>query len=224
MTISVIIPTLQEQSTIADTIQRTRQVGECEIIVADGGSTDCTLERASAADSRVVTEPGRAFQLNAGAANAHHDILLFLHSDSRLDPTSFRDIIDHMEDGSNVGGCFRLKIDSSAWKYRIAERCIETRVRLLKWAYGDQGLFVRRDVFERLGGFPQIRLMEDLYFVKKLKRAGRFSMLSTPIETSARRWERHGLLRQTMRNWVLITLVHCGVSPDRLAKFYARHV
>lgn len=223
MSISVIIPTLQEQSTVAETIRRTRQIGECEIIVADGGSKDSTFDCASTADTRLISQPGRAYQLNAGAAKARHDNLLFLHSDSRLDPSSFQDIAEYMRDQSSVGGCFRLQIDNSAWKYRIAERCIAARVRLLKWAYGDQGIFVRREVFERLGGFPRIGLMEDLFFVKKLKKAGRFSMLSTPIQTSARRWDRYGLLRQTMRNWTLITLAHCGVSPDRLAKFYARH-
>ncbi len=220
MSISIIIPTLYEEDTIAETIQRTRQLGDCEIIVADGGSTDATFDRAAAADQRVIARRGRAYQLNKGAEVAAHNTLLFLHSDCQLSPTSLTEIAQYLGDETRVGGCFRLQIDHPAWKYRIAEKCIAARVRLLKWGYGDQGLFVKRDVFERVGRFPEFGLMEDLYFVKRLKRAGGFSMLPQPIRTSARRWEKHGLLRQTLRNWTLIGLAHLGVSPNRLAAYY----
>ena len=96
----------------------------------------------------------------------------------------------------------------------------DLRARLLNWAYGDQGIFVRRSCFEKLNGFPDLRLMEDLYFMKRLKREGRVVVVDSPLHVSARRWQKKGLLRQTLRNWSLITLAHCGVSPDRLARFY----
>jgi hypothetical protein len=100
------------------------------------------------------------------------------------------------------------------------ERGNALRVQLFKWAYGDQGIFVRRAIFERLGGFPELRLMEDLYFMKRLKREGRIALIDPPLRISARRWQKQGMLRQTLRNWSLITMAHCGVSPDRLARFY----
>ena len=111
-------------------------------------------------------------------------------------------------------------IDAAGWKYRWLERGNAARVRWLGWAYGDQGIFVRRSVFESLGGFPDWKLMEDLYFIKRLRRAGRFVPLDAPILVSARRWQKAGLVRQTLRNWILLTLAHLGVPPDRLARFY----
>ncbi len=220
MRISVIIPALNEAEHIAEAVQSARSLGDCEIIVVDGGSRDRTADLAREADLVLTTTPGRAVQQNAGAAASRGEVLLFLHSDCRLQPGSLEALETVFENHRCVGGCFRQRIDSAGWKYRLLEQGNAARAQILKWAYGDQGIFVRRSVFERLGGFPELRLMEDLYFMKRLKREGRIALVDPPIQISARRWQKKGIFRQTLRNWSLITLAHCGLSPDRLARFY----
>jgi rSAM/selenodomain-associated transferase 2 len=220
MRISVVIPALNEAAQIAEAVQSTRELGDCEILVVDGGSRDDTAERAKEADFVLVTAPGRALQQNAGAFASTGDVLLFLHADCRLQIGSFEAIHASLQNPKFAGGCFRQQIDAAGWKYRLMERGNALRVQLFKWAYGDQGIFVRRAIFERLGGFPELRLMEDLYFMKRLKREGRIALIDPPLRISARRWQKQGMLRQTLRNWSLITMAHCGVSPDRLARFY----
>jgi rSAM/selenodomain-associated transferase 2 len=218
--ISVIIPVLNEAERIADLIEQTRALGDCEIIVVDGGSSDATLANSQAADLCLSTERGRAIQQNAGAAAARGDVLVFLHADCRLQAVAFDALRAALGDPRCVGGCFRQVIDAPGMRYRLLEWGNTLRVRLCGWAYGDQGIFVRRSSFEELGGFPPLRLMEDLYFMKRLKREGRIVVLDAPIHTSARRWQAQGVIRQTLRNWTLIALAHFGVSPNRLAKFY----
>lgn len=220
MRISVVIPALHEAGQIAEVIRSTRLAGDCEILVVDGGSRDQTAELAAEADRVLTTPPGRAIQQNAGAATSTGEVLLFLHADCRLPPGGLDAIRAALQEPRYVGGCFRQQIDAKGWKYRLMEEGNAARVRLLKWAYGDQGIFVRRTVFEELGGFPELRLMEDLFFMKRLKREGRIALIDPPLQISARRWQKTGLLRQTLRNWSLITLAHCGISPNRLARFY----
>lgn len=220
MKVSIVIPTLNEASRIAEVVERTRQLGPSEIIVVDGQSTDETCRYSGAADKVLVSSPGRAVQQNVGAAEASGDVLLFLHADCRLAPDCLHSIGDCLGDDRFVGGCFQQHIDAPGLMYRVVERGNSLRVRVLKWAYGDQGIFVRRSVFEDLGGFPSVNLMEDLLFMKRLKKCGRIGLLPHTIHTSSRRWEQRGVVRQTLRNWWLIGLVHLGVSPDRLARFY----
>ncbi len=223
LSISVIIPALNESAQIADVIEQTRQVGDCEIIVVDGGSDDGTLEAATQADRTLTSPPGRAKQQNMGAAASQADVLLFLHADCRLPATALADIRHVLEDHKVVGGCFRQRIDAPGWGYRALEWGNNLRVHLLKWAYGDQAIFVRRQVFEKLGGFPEVALMEDLYFMKKLKHCGRFRLAESKLHVSGRRWQKTGIIRQTLKNWTLILLAHCGISLERLARFY-RHI
>lgn len=222
--ITVIIPALNEAERIAQAIESARAAGEggwgCEIIVVDGGSDDETLARAAGADLCLSAPKGRAAQQNAGAAAAHGSILLFLHADCRLEPGALEAVQACLIDERVVGGCFRQSIDAAGLRFRLLERGNALRVRALKWAYGDQGIFVRREVFEQIGGFPEVRLMEDLLLMKKLKRAGRFRLIDARLRVSPRRWRQAGVVRQTLRNWTLLGLAHCGVSPDRLAKFY----
>jgi rSAM/selenodomain-associated transferase 2 len=221
MQFSIIIPTLNEAAGIADTIARTRGLGECEIIVVDGGSDDGTREAASSADQCLSSPRGRAVQLNSGAATSRADVLLFLHADCWLEPGGLEAMRRTLADEHCVGGCFRQRIEADGFGYRLIEAGNAGRVRLLKWAYGDQGIFVRRRVFEKLGGFPEIPLMEDLYFMKRLKSEGRIGLVDHRLHVSARRWRQQGIVRQTLRNWRLIALAHCGVPPSTLASRYA---
>jgi rSAM/selenodomain-associated transferase 2 len=221
MRISIIIPTLNEADRIADVVGRTRALGDdCEIIVVDGGSDDDTLSRAHEADICLQTPQGRARQQNAAAQAATGEVLLFLHADCWLEQGALQAVRSALEDESVVGGCFRQVIDAAGMRFRLLEWGNAQRVKTCKWAYGDQGIFVRRDVFERVGGFPEVRLMEDLLLTKRLKRVGRIALLEQRIHVSARRWQQRGVIRQTLRNWSLLALTQCGVSPNRLAGFY----
>lgn len=220
MLVSIIIPTLNEAPSIAKAISRARRLSPAEIIVVDGGSTDDTVANAAAAD-RVLTSPrGRAAQQNAGAAASRGDVLLFLHADCWLEPGILDAVTAALRDERSVGGCFRQAIDAQGGRYRWLERGNALRVRLWKLAYGDQGIFVRRSVFEQLGGFPALALMEDLFFMKRLRHEGRFVLLDGPLHVSARRWQQRGVVRQTARNWFLTGLAQAGVSPDRLQRLY----
>lgn len=220
MDVSVIIPTLNEADGIANVVERARALGAGEIIVVDGGSDDETLSRAAAADRCIVAPRGRAAQQNAGALCSRGNVLLFLHADCWLDPEGFVEMKSALTDDRVVGGCFRQVIEAPGAWYRMLEWGNAQRVRAWKWAYGDQGIFVRRATFDEVGGFPNVALMEDLYFMKSLKQAGRVALLDSRIHVSARRWQRTGPMRQTLRNWGMIALAHSGVSPDSLARFY----
>ena len=218
--ISVIIPTLNEAASIATLIAETRHIGLCEIIVVDGGSTDVTLAQAALADRVIASPRGRATQQNLGATTSCGEVLLFLHADCRLPAGAFDAIRAALDDERTVGGCFEQTIAADGRLYRWLEWGNGLRVRWLRMAYGDQAIFIRKSVFEQLGRFPDVTLMEDVLLMKRLRHAGRFLLLPDRITVSARRWQRHGLILQTLRNWLLLTLALCGVSPNRLARFY----
>ncbi len=220
MSISIIIPTLNEAATLAEVIEAARQTGNAEIIVVDGGSNDETLAIAAKADVCLSSERGRAQQQNAGAKIAKGNILLFLHADCLLKENCCDAIRSAMQNKDCIGGCFQQQIDAKGLRYRLLEKGNAMRVHCCKWAYGDQGIFVKRDTFEQVGGFPDIQLMEDLYLMKRLKKEGTFSLLNARIIISARRWQQKGVVRQTLRNWAFVTLAHIGVSPNWLAKYY----
>jgi rSAM/selenodomain-associated transferase 2 len=217
---SIIIPTLNEEVLIGGAIEKARLLQPTEIIVVDGGSDDGTLAAAYPADQVVAAPRGRAAQQNAGASSASGDVLLFLHTDCWLAPGSLDQIATAITDPHCVGGCFRQRIDADGLRFRWLERGNTWRVRVSRVAYGDQGIFVRREVFKRMGGFPDLALMEDLYFTKRLRKEGRLALLEGPLHVSARRWEREGVVRQTARNWCLTLAARLGVSPNRLARFY----
>jgi rSAM/selenodomain-associated transferase 2 len=220
MRCSIVIPTLNEATHIAGAIVSARALEPAEIIVIDGGSTDDTLAAARGADQVLMAVRGRAAQQNFGAAASQGDVLLFLHADCRLEPGGLDQVATALADARCVGGCFRQRIDAGGVRFRWLERGNSLRVKLWGLAYGDQGIFVRRDVFDRLGGFPSLALMEDLFFMKRLRREGSLALLAGPLHVSARRWERQGIFLQTTRNWCLTALAQCGVSPNRLARFY----
>jgi rSAM/selenodomain-associated transferase 2 len=220
MTVSVIIPTLNEAADIAATIAAVRRQKPYEIIVADGGSTDGTPELAGDADLVVAAPRGRAAQMNAGAAQARGEHLLFLHADCTLADGALAAIAPALRRRGAIAGCYAMRVRAEGLLYRSIDACATARVRLTGIAYGDQGLFLRRADFERLGGFPPLRFMEDVFFSRLLRRHGRIVVLPHAIHVSPRRWEQAGIVRQTLRNWTLTALAVAGVSPDRLAARY----
>ena len=172
----------------------------------------------------IVAEPpplGRGAQMNAGAARARGAWLLFLHADSQVPPGWLDALIEATRNPDVIGGWFRFALDAPQWQARVIERLVALRVRVWKLPYGDQGLFVRRDVFARLGGFREWPLMEDVDFVRRLARTGRVVELPLPLVTSARRWERDGWFRRSSRNLLLVSLYYLGVAPGRLARWYS---
>jgi len=221
MSLSVVVPALDEEETLPLALAAARQPGVTEIVVADGGSRDATLRVAGALADRVLRAPrGRAAQMNAGAAIACGDVLLFLHADTRLPPGYPERVRAALSDAGAVGGRFDVRLDADGAVYRALGWLISVRSRLSGVATGDQAIFVRRPVFERLGGYPPIPLMEDIALCRALKREGRMVALRDAVVTSARRWQRHGLTRTVLVMWGLRAAYYAGVSPARLARFY----
>lgn len=170
----------------------------------------------------IDSAPGRGVQLNAGAASARGRWLWFLHADSRV-PSDWPAVFAGLDARVDVaGGAFRFRLDSSAWQARFLEAAVAARVFLLGLPYGDQGIFVRRSVFQSMGGYRPIPLMEDVEFVGRLKRHGRLVHLSQRLVTSARRWRERGWLTQSLSNLGTLGLYWLGVSPARLARRYDR--
>ena len=222
--ISVVIPAINEEAVLGRAIASAWRAAATEVIVVDGGSQDDTPQIAEALRCRVLAAPaGRARQQNAGAAAATGEALLFLHADNWLSETALIQIGRALEDPATVGGSFRQAIAAPGVHFRLLEWGNGLRARWLGMPYGDQGLFVRRSVFDAVGGFAPVPLMEDVLLMRVLRRQGRLAFLSGPLQVDARRWQQAGLVRQTLRNWLLLAAFRLGVSPARLARFYPRH-
>ncbi len=213
---------LNEAAAITGTLRALRRgAPDAEIVVVDGGSIDVSVAEARPLCHRLISAArGRARQMNAGAREAHGDVLAFVHADTIV-PSSFAaDIASALSDPAVVGGRFDLKLDASALPYRIIAAMINLRSRISRTGTGDQAIFVRRAVFDRLGGFPDLELCEDLEFARRLKRAGRVACLRARVTTSARRWNRDGVLRTVIRMWLIRAMYLTGVAPARLKRMY----
>jgi rSAM/selenodomain-associated transferase 2 len=222
MQISVIVPVLNEEKSIAVTLEALLALAPYEIIIVDGGSSDRTRELAARFQVKVISsERGRARQMNRGARAASGDVLLFLHADTRLPTSALNDISAALSDARYLGGRFDVELDGEHWVLPLVGRMISYRSRISKVGTGDQGIFVRREVFERMQGFQDIALMEDIAFCRTLKRMGEVACLRSRVVTSARRWEVDGVWRTIVRMWTLKLLYFAGVSPARLKQFYA---
>ncbi len=219
--LSVVIPTLDEAGSLPGTLACVRRAAGIEIILADGGSRDATREIAARAGARVlVTAGGRAAQQNAGAAVARGRHLLFLHADTLL-PEGYADLIRRaLERPATAAGAFRFRTDGVGAALRLVEWVAGFRSDLFQLPYGDQCLFMEKRVFDELGGFAALPIMEDYELVRRLRRRGPVVTLSEPAITSARRWQRLGALRTTGLNWAMIAGFHAGVPPARLARLY----
>jgi rSAM/selenodomain-associated transferase 2 len=220
VTVSIIIPTLNEEGCLADTLALLRPHQPHEIIIVDGGSSDATCRLAGAGDLLLQGERGRALQMNLGAAHATGDVLLFLHADCSLEADALTEAERLLARRGIIAGCFRMRVRARGRLYRWIDACATARVRLTGMVYGDQGLFLRRDTFQRLSGFPRLRFMEDLFFSQTLRRLGRIAVANRHIYVSPRRWQQAGLIRQSLRNWTLTALAAGGVHPDRLTALY----
>jgi rSAM/selenodomain-associated transferase 2 len=221
--LSIIVPVLDEGEGIAaalDALARMRALGT-EGIVVDGGSRDATIQRARLRADRVISAPrGRAVQMNAGAAKAAGDVLLFLHADTRLPPDADHVVLKGLERSGRAWGRFNVRIDGRSPLLFLVGRLMNFRSQLTGIATGDQAIFVRRGAFHEAGGFAEIPLMEDIALCKRLKRVSRPLCLSECAVTSGRRWDRHGVLPTILLMWRLRLAYFFGADPKELAQQY----
>ena len=225
--ISIIVPVLNEQEQINPLIQHLEPFAQrhsIEVIIVDGDRHTSTINAITYEPSWLVTTsspPGRGIQMNKGARIARGDILLFLHADTSLPRHGLKNILDLLKNADIQGGAHDLHIQTAnpvlSWIGNVAS----WRSRFTRIPYGDQVIFVRKTVFQALGGYPDIPIMEDVAFMKKLKkRQAHIHILKAPVSISDRRWKKEGVLYTTLRNWLLLTLYEIGVSPHQLAKWY----
>jgi rSAM/selenodomain-associated transferase 2 len=221
MRISVIVPVLNEEKSIAATLMELQRLKPEEMIIVDGGSSDGTREICQRFGVELYpSPPGRAAQMNFGAQRASGDVLLFLHADTRLPPSAFDDIRVALQDRQVLGGRFDLQLDSPRPLLKLIGFMISLRSRLSKVGTGDQAIFVRREIFAELGGYADIPLMEDVALSRALKRRGAVACLRSRVVSSARRWEMEGIWRTVLKMWTLKTLYLLGISPVRLKRYY----
>lgn len=219
LSLAVLIPALDEEETLRRNLPAALAVAD-EVVVSDGGSRDATVRVARELGARVVSgPPGRGPQLNRAAAAAGADVLLVLHADTVLPPGAVEALREAVAAGA-VGGGFLVRFDAEGFVYRLGERVANLRARLTRAPLGDHGQFVTRAAFEELGGFREWPLLEDLDFIRRLRRHGRVAVLPLRATTSARRFEAGGPLRTVLGNWWIWMLYAVGVSPHRLAKLY----
>lgn len=218
--ISVVIPVLNEADRIRSLLSALRGLGDCEVIVVDGGSRDGTRDAALPLADRVIEAPaGRARQMNVGAGAASGGLLWFLHADTRP-PAGALDAMRGAVCTGREWGRFDLRLDGRHPAFRVIERFINWRSALSGIATGDQGIFVTREAFDAVGGYPDIALMEDVALSRALKRRRRPARIRLPVTSSSRRWEEHGILRTTWLMWRLRFAFWRGVDPERLADAY----
>jgi rSAM/selenodomain-associated transferase 2 len=221
--LSIIVPVLDERASIADALEGLAEYRrrDHEVIVVDGGSRDGTAELAQPlADMVLVTPRGRAAQMNAGAARAKGDVLLFLHADTRLPLAADRLIVEGLRGSGRVWGRFDVAIVGQHAMLRVVAAMMNLRSRVSGIATGDQAIFVTRDAFADCGGYPDIPLMEDIALCKRLKRQGRPLCLEARVSTSGRRWESRGMLRTILLMWRLRLAYFFGAEPAALARRY----
>jgi rSAM/selenodomain-associated transferase 2 len=228
--LTIVIPALNEEASIVRAIRSCREAGPCEVIVVDGGSRDRTVEIARGeADAVIAAARGRAAQMNAGAAVARGNVLLFLHADTVLPGGSVPAVLGALQDPRVIGGAFRVRLSASPGAGRyvratlgITGRMIGARAGVARAFTGDQAIFVRAEVFRAVGGYPEIPLMEDVELSRRMRRAGNTVLLPLRVQTAGRRWEAWGPLRTILFMWRLRIAYLLGRSPTRCAEAYRR--
>jgi rSAM/selenodomain-associated transferase 2 len=224
MTISIIIPCLNEAEFIEKTLNHLISLpGNFEIIVVDGGSEDRTISMVKEFPmvKLISSAKGRGIQMNHGAKIAKGEVLLFLHADTFLPGNAYSSVLAFMQNRKNVGGSFYLILDKDHMLLNFYSWC--SKLSLEFFTYGDHGIFIRKTVFEQIGGYKDIPFMEDVEIQKRLRKAGRFKKLNSAVTSSARRFEKTGTARQFFLDLLLILSFKLGVSPVKLKKFYKDH-
>ncbi len=222
MLISIVIPVLNEAENIGEILSYLLLEEKIELIVVDGGSMDKTQEIVKDLGIQLLATAasGRANQMNLGAREAKGDILLFLHADTIL-PQGFQGTISEALQGDNiVAGAFNLLIDSEVLSLRIIEWLVRVRSALFSLPYGDQAIFIDRDLFMKVGGFADLPIMEDFELIKRLQRLGKIAIVSSCVLTSARRWQKLGVWRTTFINQAVIIGYYLGISLIKLRNIY----
>jgi rSAM/selenodomain-associated transferase 2 len=227
MRFSIIIPVLNEEAVLEEYLahlagQFAHQCAryDCELLIVDGGSSDNTTTIAQCYGQVIQAARGRATQMNAGAAIAKGDVLLFLHADTRLPGAAFRAIEQALASPDVVGGAFRLCFNCDQWPYRLVAFFTNLRSRLNASFTGDQAYFIRANSFRAIGGYPDQPLMEDLEIIARLRKIGKTTLLPLYVTTSARRHEKIGLFRSVLLMWYLRALYKFGVPPAQLQRMY----
>ncbi len=223
--ISIIVPVLNEAAGIGpllDHLERLQAEEPPEVILVDGSDEGDTIRAVTRPGPKLLRSArGRARQMNAGAAAATGGVLLFLHADTRLPPDALPLIGRALEREDISGGAFDLQIESDRMFLKAVSRIASLRSRLTRIPYGDQAIFLRKTLFQRIGGYPEIPIMEDVELMRRVKKAGaRIHLIPKAVRTSARRWEKEGVYRGTLRNLALIISFYLGVAPERLSRHY----
>lgn len=224
MMVSVIVPALNEEHFIKNTLSRlTALTGNFEVIVVDGGSTDDTPQIVSAfKEVQLITaEKGRAVQMNTGAARAKGETLLFLHADTILPPNAYEVIVNHLQDPRSIGGSFYIQFDEKHSILKFYSWC--SKISMEYFTYGDHGMFIRKNVFDSIGGYKSLCFMEDVEIQKRLRKLGKFRKVQSAVTTSARRFNKVGPISQMLINIFLVAGYKLGVPPQKLKVFYKDH-
>lgn len=226
---SIVIPVLHEEVNVNPLIERLcRQFPDesFEVIIVDGDPQGSTIKAVQNSDIlTTVSKPGRGNQMNKGARLARGEVLIFLHADTKLPPNAFQHIRTVLADTRYVAGAFKLGFESPRWIFRFLETTASWRYRLTRFPYGDQAFFMPRDYFFQIGGFQDIPIMEDIDLMRRIKHRREKVHISTTVQvkTSARRWEKEGIVYSVLRTWILASLYCIGVSPYTLLKHYRHH-
>jgi rSAM/selenodomain-associated transferase 2 len=225
---SFIIPVLHEAEGInhvIETLYHQFPDEVFEVIVVDGDLQGSTLQALQRSDVIALTSsPGRGMQLNAGAEAAHGEYLIFLHADTTLPPNALQEVRAILSDERYVAGAFTLRFDSRHWAMRLINLTAPWRTRLTRYPYGDQAIFMTKTYFNKLGGYAEIPIMEDLDLVRRIKKRGdKICISKAKVLTSARRWEQEGIIYSSLRTWILASLYCSGVPAEKLVNHYRRH-
>jgi rSAM/selenodomain-associated transferase 2 len=221
--LSIVVPALNEAANIVGALERLQPLRARghEVIVVDGGSEDGTVKLAQPLADRVLKAPrGRARQMNAGAEHASGDVLLFLHADTRLPEDADRLIAERLPGTALAWGRFDVVIEGRPLMLKVIAAAMNLRSRVTGVCTGDQGIFVHRELFQRIGGYPPIELMEDIALTGMLRRRARPICLAPRVITSGRRWERRGVWRTMALMWWLRLRYFFGASPAHLRRLY----
>ncbi|MGR8948946.1 MAG: TIGR04283 family arsenosugar biosynthesis glycosyltransferase [Gammaproteobacteria bacterium] len=221
--ISVVVPVLNEAQNIKKTLAvwQSRRGQQLELIVVDGGSFDHTVSSAALLADKVISSvPGRARQMNAGAKAASGTHFVFLHADTIMSEQAWQRLLELLNRRRSVWGFFRARLDNPMLIFRIIASCMNWRARLTAVATGDQCIFVSRDLFEKIEGYADIPLMEDVEICKRLRKLSKPVVVKKRVSTSTRRWESHGIVATVLTMWRLRLAYFVGVSPDKLHRLY----